>query len=1741
MRLRHLLVTALIAALALPAAALAGTGSPPITLAEHAPASVVLGGTASVSLTASNPDGPYGYNLSFTDVLPAGTSYVAGSATPAPTVIANAPTTGKTTLIWANLADLSPNASYTLSFQVAHTTSDPSLIQVGSAYTDQASAYISDLPHVVPTFSATGVVDPATYSGSDTTSATTTIAPFAITGAGGGKELRGAHDNQFVHTLTITNNAVADTDDAVVDDYLPAGLEFLGCGTTDNTTDAPTNPSSPLEYPNAAALSAGNRQLGTDCPTPVSVATVSDPPGLPAGTYTHVVWDLGTLDPGQVTTIQYVTAIPIRQNTTDWTGTAPTPDSLGQTANLDNNSGPETRQGTALVTVPSITGAYQGPTAPGTPATQTQSTSITNVAEDLEITKTASSGSISVGGITTWTLTLDTSEYRGATGIVVTDTLPNGLCPLGAPAADYVPPSGRGEPDCGPGAYPPATYGPTPDYASATENADGTWTLTWDAADMAAEGTQTITFMTLTRAAYQSDYADTTPVLAGDGWTNSARVTGSAVVRSETVDGTPTEIDHDTDNGDGTALADSSAAGQSAAQPSIQKFVALPGSYSPGGCPTDPADYVAALTAPASYRPGDTVCWRVLVNFASDLNTQVATLTDFLPTGQTYVAGSLAALADATVTGSADTSIAGQITWSGLVAQARTGSIIPTGGQVFDEVFASTAADATVAGPGIAVDNLAKLATTNTAGISSSPRAEAGYTVAGPTLTLTKGVSSVSRDGTTVLGPYGPNTDGIAVQPGDAVTFRIDITNTGTDPAADATVWDVLPTGISCADVGDLATATSPAAASCQTVDGHDTIAWTGVGVAANSSTTLYATYTVPLGQFSSYERLTDTAGVVSYRDGTTTGNTGDTYTYVPADNIDATRTATNAPAASDPSNITVAPPAITKTATTGITEPGNSATQATIGETVGYTVTVPLVHDTVLTGATITDPIPAGETLDTASVVATYAAGGGPAGPLPADWTLTTTPTSITIALPTPTFTVPSDGASVVLTFTATVANIPANTAGTTITNTATFATMVGGTSQSTAASASTPVVEPAITVTKTDNAGGQPVAPGQAVTYTLTATNGSGATVSTAHDATVTDTLPAGLCVVQNAASPSPAGTVAGDCTTTGQTITWTLGTMAPGAGQTLTYQATVGGNLPAQTALTNTATMTASSIEAGGRTYTSTATDTVTTSAPTVTKTVLTSPAVGTNGSELAYRVQVVIPANETLPDATVSDDLPAGFAFASQTAISCPGCGITLPTAPSRTSGPVVWDLGDIPSGAAPRTLTIQYQVVVGADAVPGSHTNTATLAWTANGATATLTDSASATTEAPALGLTKTVSCDDGAGNLTSHTCDVTAGTPLAYTVTVANTGNWPAFDATITDTPPAGLTGISAISSGGTYAAGTITWHLAGPIPAGGTVPLTYRARVTADTADLHDGQTLTNTARVGTYYGLDAADRAAHPDDAITYPGGAHDADVLTVRLPQLAISKTHSGDLPRGGTGDYTIVVSNVGTHATTQPVTVTDTPPAGMTPLAASGQGWTCRIARPTMTCTRADALAPKAAYPPITLTVAIVSNAPDSLVNTASATGGGGRPETVSDDDPTVITGAIRDGRLEITKTTPHATVSPGGLVRYTITVHNPGPLGVFDAVTCDRIPAYTTYVAAPGARFVDGQACWTEAYIGAGHTFGYLVVVRVSRTAPPVGITNTARVTSRNAPPAAATARVRVLAAAPPLGDGGVTG
>ena len=124
----------------------------------------------------------------------------------------------------------------------------------------------------------------------------------------------------------------------------------------------------------------------------------------------------------------------------------------------------------------------------------------------------------------------------------------------------------------------------------------------------------------------------------------------------------------------------------------------------------------------------------------------------------------------------------------------------------------------------------------------------------------------------------------------------------------------------------------------------------------------------------------------------------------------------------------------------------------------------------------------------------------------------------------------------------------------------------------------------------------------------------------------------------------------------------------------------------------------------------------------------------------------------------------------------------------------------------------------------------------------------------------------------------------------------------------------------------------------------------------------------------------------------------------------------------------------------------MTVTDTLPAGLTATALERHGLDLH-ARATLSCTRSDALAAGASYPAITLTVNVAANAPASVTNTASVTGGG-ETNTANNtaSDPTTIDGGSIGADLSFTKT--HAGNFSQGQTgaTYTMTVMNIGRSG-----------------------------------------------------------------------------------------------
>jgi uncharacterized repeat protein (TIGR01451 family) len=244
-------------------------------------------------------------------------------------------------------------------------------------------------------------------------------------------------------------------------------------------------------------------------------------------------------------------------------------------------------------------------------------------------------------------------------------------------------------------------------------------------------------------------------------------------------------------------------------------------------------------------------------------------------------------------------------------------------------------------------------------------------------------------------------------------------------------------------------------------------------------------------------------------------------------------------------------------------------------------------------------------------------------------------------------------------------------------------------------------------------------------------------------------------------------------------------------------------------------------------------------------------------------------------------------------------------------------------------------------------------------------------------------------------------------TGATYTINVMNAGTGNSVGAiTVVDTlPPAGLTATDISGSGWSCTLSTLTCTRNDfALTPGSNYPFITVTVNVATTAPA----SVTNTATV-------SGGGDSNPNNNV-----AQDVTIIGAPpVPDLAISKTHSGNFFQGQIGaTYSIKVSNVGTGPTTSAVTVTDPLPSGLTATNISGTGWVCNLTTP-LACTRADALATNSSYPAITVTVNVAANAPASVTNSATVTGGGDtNPANNTTNDNTTIVPPVIDLRMTL---------------------------------------------------------------------------------------------------------------------------
>ena len=203
----------------------------PLKLSKTAPTSISPGGAATYTLFVNNPGNTPVTNATLSDLLPAGLTYVNGTATI--NGVSASPATGSSpTELNLTVPTVAPNGSTTITFQALADPSTP----IGSTLNNNAN-----LTYVPP-----GGISPTTTSASGST--TVQALPASLTGSKSASPASITPGGTVTYTVTATNGGGQPTTAFDIADTLPQGLTLVPGsatasvgGTTSNVTTTGTD------------------------------------------------------------------------------------------------------------------------------------------------------------------------------------------------------------------------------------------------------------------------------------------------------------------------------------------------------------------------------------------------------------------------------------------------------------------------------------------------------------------------------------------------------------------------------------------------------------------------------------------------------------------------------------------------------------------------------------------------------------------------------------------------------------------------------------------------------------------------------------------------------------------------------------------------------------------------------------------------------------------------------------------------------------------------------------------------------------------------------------------------------------------------------------------------------------------------------------------------------------------------------------------------------------------------------------------------------------------------------------------------------------------------------------------------------------------------------------------------------------------------------------------------------------
>ena len=438
----------------------------------------------------------------------------------------------------------------------------------------------------------------------------------------------------------------------------------------------------------------------------------------------------------------------------------------------------------------------------------------------------------------------------------------------------------------------------------------------------------------------------------------------------------------------------------------------------------------------------------------------------------------------------------------------------------------------------------------------------------------------------------------------------------------------------------------------------------------------------------------------------------------------------------------------------------------------------------------------------------------------------------------------------------------------------------------------------------------------------------------------------------------------------------------------------------------------------------------------------------------GDVVTYTVEVSNLGPSAATNIIVSETLPAGIDFTA-----------FVPSAGVFNAGAGNWQIAQLPAGAS-ATLTL-----AGVFRGPAAQTNTAQITSLDQfDPTPNTPVSVTVPSQIADLSLTKSV-----------DVANPVQGSNVVFTIRVANAGPDRATGVAVNDLLPTGLEFVSATVSAGSYDSASGEWTVGG-INASANATLTLTARVTSFTP-------IVNTARVSASQQYDP-NSVPNNNDASENDQASQ---TITPRSADLKLSKRASTNAPSVASPNvsFTIDVFNAGPDAASG-VTVRDALPAGMTLVSATPTAGAFAAPVWTIPTLAANARA--------TLTVvATVTDFTRPITNTAQITGSSLPDPTPNEQASATVQGQVAN--LSLTKTVDQAAPRVGANVVYTLTVNNVGPDAATNVSVTDALPVGLALVSVNASQgsYDPGTGLWSVGTVANAANATLTITARVAQT------------------------------------------